>query len=84
MARGWESKSVEAQQSEAAEKSRTPRAKLTPEQAAHSREKEGLHLARQRLLQQIDASADPRYKHVLELSLAELDERIRKLERSRA
>jgi hypothetical protein len=80
MARGWESKAVEAQQSDAAEKSDVPRTKLTPEQAVRVREKEALRLARHRILQQIDATQDPRYRHVLELGLAELDHRLQKLD----
>ena len=40
MARGWESKSVEAQQAEASEKSSTPRSRLSPEQAANRRHRE--------------------------------------------
>jgi hypothetical protein len=77
MARGWESKSVEAQQSEAAEQPRAPRKKVTPEQAARFRQKETLRLARQRILQQIEASRNPRLRKLLEMSLAELDERLR-------
>ena len=80
MARGWESKSVEAQQSEAADQPRAPGTKVTPEQAAKLREREGLRLARQRILEQIEASRNPRHRKLLEMSLVELDERLRKLE----
>jgi hypothetical protein len=80
VARGWESKSVEAQQSEAAETSHTSRTKITPEQAAGLREKENLRLARQRILQQIETSDNPRHRKLLEMGLAELDERLHKLE----
>lgn len=80
VARGWESKSVEAQQSEAAEKSSKPRTRMSPEQAAHCRERETLRLARQRVLHQIEASANPRHRGLLETSLSELDERLRKLD----
>jgi hypothetical protein len=73
MARGWESKSVEAQQSEAAEQSRTPRKEVTPEQAAKFRQKEILRLARQRILRQIEESHNPRHRKLLEMSLAELE-----------
>lgn len=80
MARGWESKSIEAQQSEAAEKSTATREKMTPDQAARFREKESLRLARQRILEQIAVSKNPHRREVLELSIAELEERLRKLE----
>ena len=76
MARGWESKSVEAQQAEAWEKSNTARRRLSPEEAARVREKESLRLARQRLLQQIERTENPRHRKLLEDSLAELEKRM--------
>jgi hypothetical protein len=79
MARGWESKSVEAQQSEAAEPSHTSATRITPEEAVKLRERESLRLARQRILQQIEASHNPRHRKLLEMSLAELDQRLREL-----
>jgi hypothetical protein len=80
VARGWESKSVEAQQSEAAAESASPRTRMTPAQAAQFRDKENLRLARQTVLQQLGVSNDPRHRKLLETTLAELDERLRKLE----
>jgi len=53
---------------------------MSPEQAAHCRERETLRLARQRVLHQIEASANPRHRGLLETSLSELDERLRKLD----
>lgn len=53
---------------------------MSPEQAAHCREKENLRLARQRVLHQIETAANPRHKELLEASLSELDERLRKLD----
>ena len=79
VARGWESKSVEAQQAEAGEKSQTPRTRLTPKEAATVREKENLRLARQRVLQQIEASSDPRHKKLMQEALADLDEKLNRL-----
>lgn len=73
MARGWESKSVEAQQAEAEDKSTNSRKRLTPEQAAVAREKESLRLARQRVLEQLKRSEDPRHRQQLENALAELN-----------
>ena len=80
MARGWESKSVEAQQAEATEQSSTTRARrLSPEEAAQARERENLRLARQQVLQQIESSKDERHRNLLRQSLAAVDEKLRKL-----
>jgi len=76
MARGWESKSVEAQQAEATEKSSKPRVKLTPEAAARSRERENLRLSRQRIRQQLDQAQNPRHRQLLEATLADLDQKL--------
>jgi hypothetical protein len=80
MARGWESKSIEAQQAEAAETSHASRTRLSPDEAARFRDRENLRLARQRILEQIQASHNLRHRKLLEMDLAELDERLRKLE----
>jgi hypothetical protein len=75
MARGWESKSVEAQQEQAAEKSATgPR--LTPEEQERQRQKEGLVLSRKRVAEQLASTQNARYRELLTQSLAELDARI--------
>jgi hypothetical protein len=79
MARGWESKSVEAQQAEAGEKTSESRRKMTVEEAATFREKENLRLARQRVLQQLEASPNPRHRKVLQDALAALDEKLEQL-----
>jgi hypothetical protein len=76
VARGWESKSVEAQQAEAVEKSVPPRPPMTAEQAARCRERENLRLARQRVLQQIEASSNPRHRKLLADTLADLDQKL--------
>jgi hypothetical protein len=76
MARGWESKSVEAQQADAAEKPGPHRAAMTPEQAALQRQLESLRLSRQNLLQQLERVHDPRHRRILEEALAELQCRI--------
>jgi hypothetical protein len=79
MARGWESKSVEAQQDEAREKSsKTPR-NLTPQQAAHEREKEGLELSRKRIVEQLANAQNARHKKMLQDALEELEARLSKL-----
>jgi hypothetical protein len=78
MARGWESKSVEAQQAEASDKSEKRRPAMTPEAAARWREKENLRLCRQRVLQQLETIQNPRHRELLEKSLADLDEELKK------
>ena len=81
MARGWESKSVEAQQDEAAQLSSESRIRLTPEQAARSREHENLRLSRQTVLQQIESSQHPRHRKVLQDALADLDQKLSQFEK---
>lgn len=73
MARGWESKSVEAQQADAEQKSTKSRTKLSPEEAARAREKENLRLSRQQVLQQLERSQNARHRKLLEDELAELE-----------
>ncbi|MGA2346981.1 MAG: hypothetical protein ABSF93_13300 [Candidatus Sulfotelmatobacter sp.] len=78
MARGWESKSVEAQQAEASEKSSRRPAPMSAEEAARWREKESLRLSRQRVLQQLEATQNPRHRKLLEDTLADLEEKLGK------
>ncbi|HEX4785474.1 MAG TPA: hypothetical protein VH350_14130 [Candidatus Sulfotelmatobacter sp.] len=78
MARGWESKSVEAQQDEARDKSAQRHPAMSPEQAARWREEESLRLSRKRVLQQLEASANPRHRKLLEEALADLDRKLKK------
>ena len=77
VARGWESKSVEAQQAEAGEKSAKPRRVMSPGEAARWREIESLRLSRQAVLQQLESSQNPRHRKLLENSLAALDEKLK-------
>jgi hypothetical protein len=80
MARGWESKSVEAQQSEAMQKPSESRPRLSREAAAHERERETLRLARQRVLQQLKKSENPRHRALLENELADLNRKLVSIE----
>jgi hypothetical protein len=77
MARGWESKSVEAQQAEADEKSAKPGPSMSAEEAARWRKRESLRLSRQVVLQQLEASTNPRHRKLLQDSLADLDLKLR-------
>ena len=76
MARGWESKSIEAQQAEASEVTSKPRLKLTPEAAARHREQENLRLFRQSVLQQLQKTQNHRHRELLENTLADLDQKL--------
>ena len=77
MARGWESKSVEAQMEESrAAKLATRKAALTPEELQRQRKKADLMLSRNRVAQQLEASGNERYSDLLRRTLAELDTQI--------
>lgn len=84
VARGWESKSVEAQQAEANERSSNTRPPMSAEEAARWREKESLRLSRQIVLQQLGASTNPRHRALLQDSLADLDQKLSKIESHQA
>ena len=77
MARGWESKSVEAQIEESISESsgsKTPTA--SAEELQSRNKKAGLKLSRKRVLEQLDRSTDERYCEQLRQSLADLDAQI--------
>jgi hypothetical protein len=77
MARGWESKSVEAQQAEAGEKLAKPGPSMSAEEAARWRKRESLRLSRQAVLQQLEGSTNPRHRTLLQDSLADLDQKLK-------
>ena len=81
MARGWESKSVEAQQEEAREKHAPPKVALSPAEVAKMKQKEGLLLSRQRVLEQLRGAHNPRHRLMLEAALADLDAKLTDLSR---
>lgn len=84
MARGWESKSVEGQMESAASLApalpEDEKSKITPEMQARQRKRQGILLARKRILQQLEASGNERYTQMLRASLADLDSELAKLE----
>lgn len=79
MARGWESKSVEQQQEEAAT-AKTRGAPLSAEEAAAKNRHKGLLLSRQRVRQQLERISNPRHRQMLEAALADLDAQLKKQE----
>jgi hypothetical protein len=79
MARGWESKSVEAQQDEAAGRTTSDKPHLTREEADRVREREALRLSLQSVVQRLQHSRDPRHRAMLEQALTDLERKIQAL-----
>jgi hypothetical protein len=79
MARGWESKSVEEQQSELSRGPATAKPPSTPEQAVQKRRREGLELSRKYVLDQMQASVHPGHRRLLAETLVELDAQLASL-----
>jgi hypothetical protein len=74
MARGWESKSVEAQIDMALAPSAKKQTEAPdPETLEVIRKKENILLSRTRVVRELDSAQNPRYKAVLTKALAELD-----------
>ena len=51
---------------------------MSAEEAARWREQESLRLARQVVLQQLETSTNPRHRQMLQDSLADLDQKLKK------
>jgi hypothetical protein len=79
VARGWESKSVEAQQDEASAGTSPKKPRLTREDAARARQKENIRLALQSIVQQIARSHDARHLAMLDKARADLQEKMEAL-----
>jgi pyruvate dehydrogenase complex dehydrogenase (E1) component len=81
MARGWESKSVEAQIESAAGKETAHREpELTSEQIQLLRDRENLELSRTRVTRELATSTNPRYQQILRKALADLEAKLKLLE----
>ena len=76
MARGWESKSVEAQIEESNSEPSHNRAPATAEDLQSKNRKAGLTLSRKHVLQQLERSTDERYSELLRRTLADLEAQI--------
>lgn len=72
MARGWESKSVEAQQEDASRTNIAEKPRLTREEADRLRQEESLRMSLQRVTQEIEHSHNARHRVMLEQAQAEL------------
>jgi len=79
MARGWESKAVEAQQHEAAEGRRHSAPKSADEIRVQT-ERATLMLARTRALSDLQHACAPAHRAMLEQAIADLDRRLKDLE----
>lgn len=77
MARGWESKSVEAQIEDSSfDNFSNSEPKTTPQERQTIFKKKDLMLSRTRILQQLEHSPNERYSELLRRTLASLDSEI--------
>lgn len=80
MAKGWQSKSVEAQmESKETETPSDGRRQLTPAEAENHRKKQTLLLSRAQVLRSIAQAENAKYRQMLEKALADLEAEIAKL-----
>jgi hypothetical protein len=75
MARGWESKSIEAQieDKNLTSPNQNPEKPISHEEAHRMSRRANLQLSRQRILHQLESSTNERYSEMLRHSLAELE-----------
>jgi hypothetical protein len=76
MARGWESKSVEEQQSEARSPAENAKHRLTEEQKKLINLHAGWTLDKKRIQQQLAAAKNPRHREMLQAALADLESKL--------
>jgi len=80
MARGWESKAIEAQQSEASAVAEPARkVNRTPEELRRQQKKADLKLSRSRIAEQLEAATNERYVEMLRLALTDVDRQLAEL-----
>ena len=78
MARGFESKSVESQQSEPFERG-TRRGRESSEDVERRHKRESLELSRSRVTRELEAARTPAHRSALENALRFLDDELRKM-----
>jgi hypothetical protein len=76
MARGFESKDVEFQQAEAADRSQIPRRSLTPAEREHAAQRRSVELALTQARCDLAAATSPIHRHMLEQGIAELERQL--------
>jgi hypothetical protein len=80
MARGWESKSVEAQQESAKDKQAgAGRPSVSDAEKNRKREREALKLSRAYIMHQIESSTHERYSETLRKALSEIEQKLEQL-----
>ncbi len=79
MARGWESKAVEGQIEARRTDKEMRKNRPAPAQLEQLRKREDLLLSRTRVLHDIEAAQNPRYKQILSAALAHLDQELARL-----
>ena len=75
MARGFESKSVESQQEEAA-RERVIKPTLTPEQRVLAERRASLEMSRTRAVADLGRASAPQHRKMLEQAIATIDEQL--------
>jgi hypothetical protein len=78
MARGWESKSIEAQQDEASHR-RTPKRALSEEERQRHSRRQTIELARAKAAADLDKATVPAHRTMLEQAVKALDEQLREV-----
>ena len=81
MARGWESKDVQAQLEEKKDVPQTQdnKGQKTADQIRREHERRGLQLSRTRILNDLETATHPNHRKSLEAALAHLDKKIAEL-----
>jgi hypothetical protein len=78
MARGWESKSIEAQIEDNLHDEQ--KAQVSKAEIESRRKKESLMLSRTRIVEDLKTAHNPRYKKILTDALADLDEKLKQFD----
>jgi hypothetical protein len=76
MARGFESKDVESQQTEAADRRRIPGPSLTPAERERAAQRRSVELALTQARRDLAAANSPIHRHMLEQGIAELERQL--------
>lgn len=79
MARGWESKAVEEQISAAEARRASDKSALTPAEVERRKRRNALLLSRTRIIKDLEAAHDERYRALLKNTLAHVEEEIARL-----
>lgn len=80
MARGWESKDVEAQvQATESPVPKTANGQKTPEQIEQDKARKDLQLSRTRIVNDLENAKNPNHRKSLEAALAHLDKKLSEL-----